>query len=150
MSEQSSIDLQPFIEALKDQDQYIRLRATEILGRIGDSAAVPALINAMYDPDNSIKYGKGIFAKKSVQNMATDALVAIGGPVVIEALETMLIEGDKQWRIMAIFLLKDVALGSDEKNPVIKLLQNLLTDDDLEIRTRAIEALRDIIFEGNR
>lgn len=143
------IDIQPFIIALNDDDQYMRLRAAEILGQLGDPAAVPVLMQAIYDPDNTVKYGKGIFARKSVQNVATDALVAIGGPTVVEALQQMLADEDKSWRLMAILLLKQVAYEHDQKHTVLGILQQLLTEPDLEIRTTAIEALREIIFEGD-
>ena len=146
MNDTTPVDIQPFIDRLQDSDQYIRLRSVEILGKLGNPAAVPALMAALFDPANTAKLGKGIFAQKSVQNLVTDALVQIGGSAVVTELEKLLNDQDPNWRLLAMALLVRVA-SSDQRSRVIGVLQGVLTDDNVQIRTTAIEALREIIFE---
>lgn len=144
------INIDPFIIALNDEDQYIRARAAEILGKLHDPSAVPALITAMFEERNAVKFSKGLFYEKSVQNVITDALVLIGGGEVVTALEALVEDDAKDWRLMGIALLTLVGKGkrsSDQKRRIITILQGLLQDLDVDIRTAAIEALRDVVFD---
>ena len=144
------ISIEPIIVALHDEDQYIRARAAEILGRLRDPSAVPALMSAMFEERNAEKFSRGLFYEKSVQNIITDALVTIGGDAVVNALEKLVIDDDKGWRLMGIALLTLLGKGkrnAAQKRRVISILQSLLQDLDVEIRTAAIEALRDVIFD---
>ena len=144
------INIDPFLAALNDEDQYIRARSAEILGKLRDPSAVPYLVTAMFEERNTEKFSKGLFYEKSVQNVITDALVLIGGAEVVVALEGLVEDDDSNWRLMGIALLTLVGKGKrsiDQKRRIITILQNLLQDLDLDIRTAAIEALRDVMFD---
>lgn len=145
----SIIDIQPFVTTLKDESAYVRARAAEILGRLKNPDAVPALMEALFDPDNTHKFDSGLFYQKSVQNLVTDALVEINGPTVVAEMEKLLNGTDHNWRIMAIMLLKVIAKRNKERHTIIAILQRYLGDNDLTIRTHTIEALGEIIAVEN-
>lgn len=141
----SAIDIQPFVLALKDESAYIRARAAEILGRLKNPDAVPALMEALFDPQNTPKFDSGLFYQKSVQNLVTDALVEINGPSVVAEMEKLLDGDDHNWRVMAVMLLKIIAKRNKERHLIIRLLQRHLADSDLSMRTHVIEALGEVI-----
>ena len=67
------------IERLKSGNYRVRRNAAEALGRIGDAAAVPALIDAMADEDAGVS-SNAVFA---LQQIGTpEALAAIGATKV--------------------------------------------------------------------
>ncbi|MFQ5811723.1 MAG: HEAT repeat domain-containing protein [Anaerolineae bacterium] len=94
-------EIDELIETLKDQDPFMRIGATEALGRIGPAArdAVPALIEALQD------------ANRRVRAAAADALAMIGPvtldvvPALIEALQ----DADEDVRIWAAVALGNIA-----------------------------------------
>lgn len=45
--------LQPIIEALQDEEHYVRCSAAEALGEIGDDLAILHLIDALNDDERS-------------------------------------------------------------------------------------------------
>lgn len=141
----SVIDIQPFVLALKDESAYIRARAAEILGRLKNPDAVPALMEALFAPDNTRKFDSGLFYQKSVQNLVTDALVEINGPSVVAEMAALLDGVDHNWRVMAVMLLTIIAKRNKERYSIISLLQRHLGDKELSIRTHIIEALSEII-----
>lgn len=141
----SAIDIQPFVFALKDESAYIRARAAEILGRLKNPEAVPALMEALFEPANTPKFDSGLFYQKSVQNLVTDALVEINGPSVVAEMEKLLDGDDHNWRVMAVMLLKIIAKRNKERHAIIRVLQRHLGDSDLSMRTHIIEALGEVI-----
>lgn len=142
----SAIDIQPFLDALSDKDLHIRATAAKILGKLRNPAAIPSLITALFDPTNTYKFTQGLFFQKTVQNVISEALVSIGGAETVAAFAELLESPDKNWRLMGIGLLKLVAQGRDQMLSGIAILQGLLKDPDLEIRSAAMEAIREIIF----
>lgn len=54
-SRASEVDI--LIQELKDENSYVRWRAAETLGKIGDSRAVDPLIAAMKDKDEEVRMG---------------------------------------------------------------------------------------------
>lgn len=145
----NAIDIQPFMTALQDTDYHIRARAAEILGRIGNQAAIPALVVAMFDTTNRQKFDRGLFFQRSVQDVAIDALMDIGGPDVIAEFEKLLDAEERTWQLRAIKLLQTMSQRDPALRPdIIRILQGLLgRADDLEMRSNAMEALRVIIVD---
>lgn len=144
------IDLQPFIMALQDTDPHIRARSAEVLGKIGNVDAVPALVAAMFDDNNRSKFDRGLFFQKNVQDVAVDALLEIGGPRVVAEFEQLLTHDDRSWRTRAVGLLRHLsARERDQRADVIRILQGQLQNPDLDMRTLVMEALRGIIVEDN-
>lgn len=144
-----NIDIQPFIDALQDEDPHIRARAAEILGKLKDPAAIPALVDAMFKDINRQKFDRGLFFQKSVQDIATDALLEIGGEAATAQLEALLNHQDRGWRLKAISLL--YTLGRKDRSQieaVIRILQGQLQNTDLEMRTAVMEALRSMIVDS--
>ena len=47
---------QPFIEALKDKDAYVRSGAAWILGNVKDASTVDPLIEALKDEDENVRW----------------------------------------------------------------------------------------------
>jgi HEAT repeat protein len=54
---ESSTAIVYLIPLLKDQNQYVRSRAAEVLGEMGESAksAIPSLIPLLKDPDAEVR-----------------------------------------------------------------------------------------------
>lgn len=52
------------IDALKNSDKNIRLSAAEVLGSIGDKSAVPALVEALKDPEKRVSREEGRYEKQ--------------------------------------------------------------------------------------
>src|SRR5574341_1373635 len=91
------IEVEPIIEALKDEDYNVRRDAAEELGEIKDAKAVEPLIEALKDEDN-------IFL--NIQWKAADALCEIGGKRVIELLVQVSKDENKDVREGAAYALK--------------------------------------------
>jgi HEAT repeat protein len=144
------IDIQPFVQSLSDDDDHIRARAAEILGKLRDPAAIPALITAMRDTRNRQKFDRGLFFQRSVQDVAIDALLDIGGAEVTAELERMVQHNDRVWQLRALKLLQTMThRHPDQRTAIISILQSVLVEDyDLEMRTAAMEALRTIIVDS--
>lgn len=144
------IDIQPFVYALQDSDLHIRARAAEILGKLNDPAAIPALVSAMFAADNRQKFDRGLFFQRSVQDVAIEALLSIGGPAVVEELAALLTHTERTWQLRAVKLLQTLThRDPSQRGKIIALLQSLLwREDDLEMRTNAMEALRTIIVDS--
>ena len=66
--------VEPLIQALKDEDSFVREGAAEALGKIGDKRAVEPLINALKDED------------RDVREAAAEALGEIGDKRAVEPL----------------------------------------------------------------
>ncbi len=92
------------IEQLKRESSNVRSSAAEKLGRIGDISAVPALIEALKDKYNSVRW-KNTFPAGSIAGVRASAAHALNKIVktaeTIEDFETIekgIMEGSKAFR----------------------------------------------------
>lgn len=115
------------IAFLKYRDDYARLNAAEALGKIGDTAAVPALIEALQD-SNSI-----------VSREAALALGIIGDVSAVPALNGILNHKAPSVRESAV-----KALGKIGGSRVVPALIEALKDPHFLIRIHAAVALGEI------
>ena len=63
--------MQPLINALKDEDSYVRWSAAEALGNIKSDTAVQPLINALKDEDSDVRWR----AAEALGNIKSDTAV---------------------------------------------------------------------------
>lgn len=151
----------PLIEALGDEESYVRARAAASLGSIGDPSAVGPLIEALDDQD------------ASVRSRAVDSLGNFKDPRVVEALIPLL--DDEQGQVSrtarrALRQITRVSLGGESRkweswwrqnkevfsefneierkltqHPSAELLETIkasLQDSNAYIRMRSVYALR--------
>lgn len=118
--ETAAPDLVPLLRSRSSERRY---EAAIALGRTGDQAAVPALKDALSDPDPGVRW------------MALEALGAIGGPA-LPVLIGLLDSDDVDLRWGAA-----VALGDIGDPAAIGSLVTALGDSDRYVRTRAALAL---------
>jgi HEAT repeat protein len=119
------------INALKDEDSFVRQSATEALGNIGDEHAVPALIEALDDEDDKVRLS------------AIESLRWIDNKKTVEPLMHQLRDSNWQVREAAIR-----ALGRLRDDRAIKPLTDMLKDENSQVREQAVSALGK--FEGNQ
>jgi HEAT repeat protein len=103
------------IEALKDEDEYVRSYAASALGKIG-KPAVPALIEALKHEDKTVRWS----AAFSLDKIGEPAV-----PVLIEALK----HGDKFIRGYAAWILG--RMGTPEALKAVKEYQKQRKDEDM-------------------
>ncbi|WP_414625083.1 HEAT repeat domain-containing protein, partial [Calothrix sp. CCY 0018] len=102
--------VEPLINALQDEDSFVRSSAAEALGKIGDKAAFEPLINALQDED--------LYVRRN----AAEALVKIGDKAAVEPLINALQDEDSRVRWSA-----DEALGNiDIPSRLERLLRSQL------------------------
>jgi len=124
-------DAIPRLVALtRDSDWEIRLFAACALGRFGSAAevAVPSLVHALSDPWSSVRWG------------AVEALGRIGAravPALIQALS----HDDSHVRWCAVVKLGELG---PEASAALPLLEEIIGQDDLEMRRAAKRAVRRI------
>jgi len=111
------------IPLLRSRSPERRYEAAIALGRTGDPAAVPALENALSDPDPGVRW------------MALEALGTIGAPA-LPVLTHLLGSDDIDLRWGAA-----VALGEIGDPAAVGPLASVLEDPDRYVRTRAALAL---------
>lgn len=121
----------PLIDALKDQDVYLRESAAEALGHIGDVRAVEPLINTLGDSQTIVKMA------------AAKALEEIGKPAVDALITAGLSNKATYIRTGAIEL-----LGKIGDTKAIEPLITLLKDADGYVSHWAADALGDIGDKG--
>ncbi len=118
----------PFILEVLDEVRHPG-KMIEVLGEIGDKRAAPKLLSIIKDPASELHY------------TAADALAEIdpkvGGPILIEFLRPKLRSKDSSRRASAIFRLGPIARKEE-----IPLVLAALSDDDLNVRQRAVGTLR--------
>ena len=115
------------MDALGDDDNYIRREVIDVLRKIGDRRAVPALIEALKDDD------------RGVQSRAAGALGEIGDPSAVPALNDALknTENQMEWCVAD-------ALGEIGDKRGIPTLIKLLKHEDDVVRCQAINSLAKI------
>ncbi len=120
----------------KNENYRIRLACADALGKIGDRFAVAPLIDVVKDEDE-----KSVYVKES----AALALGLLGDSRAIDPLVSIL---EAKQGIMdkfsflkerAIEALNKMGFGSNER--VFKALKNSLSDESVQVRINAIEAL---------
>jgi twitching motility protein PilT len=111
----------PLTHMLKDEDWWLRVVAADRLGKLGDARAVPALVEALEDPDS--------------RWAALDALSAIGAPDALQPIARMAKDERREVRLEVV-----QALGRFDDKRMVRFLQRIAeTDASLEVRTRATE-----------
>ncbi len=114
-------------EALKDESEYARRSAVEVLNEIGNADSVKELFNAIRDDD------------WWVRSRAGDALAEIGGPKVVDAVVALIKDEDEEIRRTAIEILNAT---KDER--AVDHLISAADDEDWWVRERAVDALSKI------
>lgn len=146
---EDAVDIQPFVSALQDEDPHIRARSAEILGKLRNARAIAPLVDAIFETGNLQKFDRGLFYQKSVQDIAVEAVLDIGGLAAVERFEAMLQHEVRSWQLRGIQLLTTLAVRDRElRAAIIRSLQGVLQNGDLELRTQAIESLRAIIVDN--
>jgi HEAT repeat protein len=136
------------IDHLRDDDIDVCVDAAEALGQIGDSAAVPSLLESLtHDPDGEVK------------TAMVNALGQLGGAEVIPRLieiaekrpEDMAFDDTDDWDMWWDMQLKAViSLGELRATKAIPILQKILDDDELQdIESEVLSALAMIGGDGN-
>ncbi len=115
--------VEPFIQALKEKDRYVRREAAFALGEIGDVRAVEPLIQSLEDEDLEVRFE------------ATDALEKIREPAVDLLLRALKV-GNKDVRRLVAWILGEIG-----DSRAIKPLIQALNDEDSDVQWRAAEAL---------
>jgi hypothetical protein len=110
--------VQPLMSALHDPDNEVRWEAALALGEIGDDRAIPSLVEGLKDRDRFVRYGAAVALDKFQWEPDTPTLHAY------------LHLGKQEWK-------ETVAIGE----PAIGPLSVALTDQDSEIREKAVRAL---------
>ena len=115
-----------YVRDLQSGVPSVRAQAAISLGRIGDRAAVPALIEALKDPE------------KAVRREAAKALGAIKDARAVGALVAALRDGDVNVRAYAAY-----ALGEIKASTAAGALLEALRDPEWCVRDQAAWALRE-------
>jgi len=141
------------INAMRDQNPGIRRGSTEVLGQIGNTKAIPPIMQALDDPERSVRIE------------AVKALAALGVPAIAPLMQVFR-EGDLRMRTSAmealwmlgqpattplIMVLKDnqsdvrkraaLLLGEIGDQKAVDHITGLLTDENVAVRREAFEAL---------
>ena len=117
--------LEPLLQALQDQTDWVRMEAAKSLGKLGSPKAVESLMNVFKDRD----------AGSTLRKAIADALAQIGPPA-IEALAASLKEDHWEIRFLAA-----EALGVIGDPRAAASLTALLKDDHPQVRLTAAKAL---------
>jgi len=119
--------IEEYVRGLQSSVPAVRERATIALGRIGDRAAVPALIKAMKDPENGVR------------REAAKALGFIKDSQATPTLQEALSDNDTNVRLYAAY-----ALGEIKDAKSVDALVRALGDPEWIVRDQAAWALREI------
>jgi HEAT repeat protein len=117
----------PLVQLLDDNNHFIRGKAAEVLGEIGDGRATKPLIGCVTDKQNYVRI------------KVAEALGKIGNVQATEPLVTLLSEGDKKLRLQVM-----IALGKLKSVKAVEPLARFLKDEDIDIRWRAVHSLEEI------
>ncbi|MEN6395163.1 MAG: HEAT repeat domain-containing protein, partial [Methanoregula sp.] len=117
--------VEPLIDALSNQNPGIRKEAAAVLGQIGNTKAIPTLIETLADPERSVRID------------VVKALAALGVPAIAPLMQVFR-EGDVRSRTAAMEALW--MLGQPATTPLIMVLK----DDQSDVRKRAALLLGEI------
>ena len=118
------------IPHLKDESEYVRRAAVEVLNEIASKESVKDLLNAIKDED------------WWVRSRAADALGKIGGKRVVQAVIQLIKDDDEFIRRSAIEI-----INATKDDSTFEALIQSLDDSDWWVRERAIDGLADL---GNK
>ena len=119
--------VQYLLPALKDESEYARRAAVEVLNKVGNENSVKDLLGAIKDDD------------WWVRSRAGDALAEIGGPRVVDSVVKLINEKDEDIRRTAIEI-----LNSTKDERAVEHLIKATDDEDWWVRERAVDALAQI------
>ncbi|MBE9542384.1 MAG: HEAT repeat domain-containing protein [Proteobacteria bacterium] len=148
--------VEPLIHALNDEDSYLRLYATEALGKIKDVRAVEALIHALNDEESYVRESAaetliriGEPAVEPLIHALNDedidvrrrAALALGEIKDVRAVEPLIhASKDMDWRVSGEALVKIGDWRAGDKR-AIELFSHALKDEDRRVRLEVIDAL---------
>jgi eukaryotic-like serine/threonine-protein kinase len=115
------------VEVLKDENEYARRAAVEVLNVVGTSKSVKYLLEVIADSD------------WWVRTRAADALGKIGGPRVVDAVLTLVKDENQDIRRAAIEILNQ----TKDERAVAQLIE-ATRDPDWWVSERAVDALAEI------
>jgi serine/threonine-protein kinase len=115
------------VEVLKDENEYARRAAVEVLNAIGTAKSVKFLLEIIADSD------------WWVRTRAADALGKIGGPRVVEAVLELIRDENQDIRRAAIEILNQ----TKDERAVVQLIE-ATKDKDWWVSERAVDALAEI------
>jgi len=119
-------DVNDLIKTLKYKDSYyVRLRAVEALGKIGDARAVEPLIEVLKDEYEPIQ-----------RSAAAEALVNIGEPAVEPLIQAMKDSNNVLWK--AVWILGKIGDARAAESLISAM------EDNVDLRWKAAEALEEI------
>ncbi len=122
----------PVCKLLKDPDWWLRITACDALGELGDTRAVPHLIEALGDEE--------------ARWAAIDALARIGSTKALKPLSSLLRDPRPEVRIEVV-----AAFGRFSDERILPLLESLeQKDPSSDVRTRASEVRRDLAAKLGR
>jgi HEAT repeat protein len=129
----AAIAVPDLIDALHDNDEWVRHSAASALGDIGPKAraAVPALIKGLNDPDKNFRIGCVI----GLRGAAQDA------PEVLPVFKKLLSNPDSNLRSWTAMALGEIKV---EQETVIKILEDTLQDENGNVRGCAVDSLGNI------
>jgi HEAT repeat protein len=114
------------VAGLKETDHTTRMMAIERLGKLGDTAAVPPLIESLVNSAN----------EPGVRVKAAEVLGELGDRRAVEPLLSAAVSNSRDLRVASI-----VALGRIGDGSTADALFNAAHDDDPQVRSAAIDAL---------
>jgi HEAT repeat protein len=158
------------LECLRDEDPNVREAAAEVLGRMGEAAATPEVLQALAKCLRDENWGVREAAAEALRQMGKAAATpggittglgwwwghcwegalvemaigeAVTTPEVIQALLKRLRGKDKVMRMVAARVLKEI--GEAAATPeVLRALAKCLRDKDRDVREAAAEALKEM------
>jgi len=124
--------VEPTIAILKDENWWVRIIATDLLGRLGDERAVDPLIECLEDDE--------------LRWCAVEALSQIGSPSALGPIAKLLADKSPEVRMQVIGSLE---LYNDARTlPMLKKVME--KDPAVEVRERALQAYRHISAKHER
>lgn len=154
----SEINIENPLEALKNPNWPVRLKAVQVLSNLPPEEAIPSLILALDDEDSDVRENAAdalaAYDEKSVphllktlkggrpnaREMALDVLAGIGGNEALEEIATALLNDESAWvRIPAAAI-----LGETGDESYIKVLTQALQDSHADVYEAVVQALKQI------
>ncbi|NND65328.1 MAG: protein kinase [Gammaproteobacteria bacterium] len=118
------------IEATQDKDWWVRERAADALGEMGDTKALPALVDMLDGPGQSIP-------------AVLRAVANIGDSKVVNKILPLINHDDKAVKIETIQTLARLSSASTAE-VVTQVLQSLTASNDHDLREAAMNGLADL------